>query len=79
MGFMMLLVIGVVVIIALKIAHIPRSATVSALADFFRSSACLEEIVCVVMMQPLDALSSHQSQLMCWLQSHAGRADDGSL
>lgn len=29
MGFMMLLVIGVVVIIALKIAHIPRSHTVS--------------------------------------------------
>lgn len=32
MGFMMLLVIGVVVIIALKIAHIPRSPTVSARA-----------------------------------------------
>lgn len=59
MGFMMLLVIGVVVIIALKIAHIPRSATVSALAGVCQSSACLE-IVCVFMMQafiPLNALS----------------------
>lgn len=33
MGFMMLLVIGVVVIIALKIAHIPKSK-VSTLAGF---------------------------------------------
>ena len=42
MGFMMLLVIGVVVIIALKIAHIPRSHTVSALAGFCQS-ACQEQ------------------------------------
>ena len=74
MGFMMLLVIGVVVIIALKIAHIPRSATVS--ASFCGLSACLEEIVFAVMMQafsPLDAVcpfsvtSDEIAVTTCWV------------
>lgn len=63
MGFMMLLVIGVVVIIALKIAHIPRSPTVSALAGSTAISIVTgNHLIFLVVQGPTssDALCSKQ-------------------
>lgn len=40
MGFIMLLLLGMVVIIVLKIAHIPKSTSVSRTVDLIFVSCC---------------------------------------